>query len=191
MLQCAVELEALKRRDPEALGQIVRAHAGDLLRGALAYGASPDQAEELVQASFTAFLEGLDRFEGRSSIKTYLFGILYRKALEAGRKRVKEQAVDPADAAFEGRFNGWGHWNRAPEGPEGEADTAETARLIGDCLAQLPDQQRAAFQLKEVDRLEAEEACNVLGVQPTHLRVLLFRARTKLRDCLEAKWGKK
>ena len=75
-------------------------------------------------------------------------------------------------------------------GPEQEASLKEAAALLKECLEGLPDQQRAAFQLKEVDMLPSEEARNVLGVADTHLRVLLFRARAKLRECLEKKWGK-
>jgi RNA polymerase sigma-70 factor, ECF subfamily len=170
------------------LEEAVRAYAADLLRAAIGFGVSPLQAEELVAATFAAYLEAQARFEGRSTLKTFLFGILYRKALEAGRKAQKELAVDPADAAFEGRFDGWGHWSRLPTGPESLAEQAETARLISDCLANLPEIQRAAFLMKEADGLSSEEACYALGVERTHMRVLLFRARAKLRDCLEAKW---
>ena len=170
------------------LEEAVRAYTGDLLRAAIGFGAPPDRAGELVAATFAAYLEAQARFEGRSTLKTFLFGILYRKALEAGRKAARELAVDPADAAFEGRFNGWGHWARLPQGPESEAEQAETAKLLDDCLAALPENQRAAFLMKETDGLTSEEACYALGVESTHLRVLLFRARTKLRDCLEAKW---
>jgi RNA polymerase sigma-70 factor (ECF subfamily) len=182
------ELAALRARRPEAVAKAVREHAAVLLRAALGLGHGLSEAEELVQASFAAFLERLPSFEGRSSVRTYLFGILYNKALEAGRKRSRELAVDPADEVFDGRFDGAGHWSRAPLGPDQEADAAETARLLAACLAGLPPQQRAAFQLKEVEGLDSLEACNALGVESTHLRVLMFRARAKLRECLERSW---
>jgi len=182
-------VQALKRRDPEALSSIVHGHAAELHLAARGLGRSEAEAEELVQEVFVAFLDALDRFEGRSTVRTYLFGILYRKALEAGRRRSRELATDPGDAVFDGRFDALGHWSKPPEGPDRDADLAEMARLIGECLDGLPDQQRAAFQLVEVDMEGRDAARNVLGVEDTHLRVLLFRARAKLRECLGSKWG--
>jgi len=181
-------LSDIRARKPAAIAQAVRAHAGDLLRAALGMGLPEADAEELVQGVFTTFLEAAPRFEGRSTVRTFLFGILYRKALEAGRKKSRELATDPTDEVFDGRFNWWGHWSRGPRGPEDEADVKEIAGLLAECLNGLPDQQRAAFQLKEVDQEESGSVCNILGVESTHLRVLLFRARNRLRECLEGKW---
>ncbi|MBI4348876.1 MAG: sigma-70 family RNA polymerase sigma factor [Elusimicrobia bacterium] len=172
----------------DAIAQAVRDHAGDLLRGALGLGFSEADAEELVQATFAALVEAAGRFEGRSTVRTYLFGILYRKALERRRALGRELAVDPQDQVFEGRFLPGGHWARPPRGPEQEADAREAAELIASCLERLPEPQRAAFHLREVLQEDAGRTCNVLGVTDTHLRVLLFRARAKLRECLEAKW---
>ena len=183
-------LAKLKARDPGALSAAVREHAGPLYRAARGLGLPEVDAEELVSESFTAFLGALDRFEGRSTVRTFLFGILYRKALERGRRQARELATDPGDAVFDGRFDGRGHWTRPPRGPEQEAAVKEAAALLAECLEGLPERQRAAFQLKEVDRQSPEEIRNILGVADTHLRVLLFRARTRLRDCLEGKWGK-
>lgn len=184
------DLSRLKNRDPEAISQVVKAHAGDLLRAALGMGLGLAEAEDLVQSIFTAFLEALDRFEGRSSVRTYLFGILYRKMWERGRQKSRELPVDPSDALFDGRFDSLHHWSRPPKGPQEEAETRETAELIRRCLEGLTDQQRAAFQLKEAARESSESICNILGIENTHLRVLLFRARNKLRECLESKWSK-
>ena len=181
-------LAGLREGKSEAVAECVRRHAGDLLRAALGLGVPEADAEELVQASFVAFLEAARRFEGRSTVKTFLFGILYRKALERGRKNARELPVDPGDQLFDGRFDQRGHWSAPPKGPDEEADIQELSRLIAECLAALPDQQRAAFQLKEVDRVDSPALCNILGVQDTHLRVLLFRARSRLRECLERKW---
>lgn len=181
-------LKRFHAKDPEAITQVVRAHAGDLLRAARGLGRGESDAEELVQSVFVAFLGAVERFEGRSSVRTFLFGILYRKALEQGRGKARELATDPSDQVFEARFGPWQHWSRPPRGPDEEAALNETARLIGDCLDALPAPQRAAFHLKEVEGETSESVCNILDVQSTHLRVLLFRARTKLRECLESKW---
>jgi len=181
-------LRDIKNRTPDAIAAVVRAHAGDLFRASLGLGFSEADAEELVQSVFVTLLDAAPRFEGRSTVRTFLFGILYRKGLEQRRKKSRELATDPGDEVFDGRFNWWGHWSRNPRGPEAEADAAEASRLIKDCLEGLSDQQKAAFQLKEVDQEDSGSICNILGVQDTHLRVLLFRARAKLRECLETRW---
>lgn len=179
-----------KTPDPLIAAEAVRAHAGFLLRAARGMGLSAVDAEELVSDVFAAFLEALPRFEGRSSVRTFLYGILYRKACERGRRAAREQAVDPADELFETRFGFAGHWSRPSQGPAEEADARETASLIEFCLKQLTFAQRAAFVLKEVEGESSESARNILGVEDTHLRVLLFRARNRLRECLEEKWKK-
>ena len=181
-------LERLHRRDPEAVEEVVRRHALDLLNGAMGLGLRPNAAEELVAESLAAFLDAAPRFEGRSTVKTFLFGILYHKALERGRQAAREPARDPIDAGFEGRFNAIGHWSRPPRGPEDENLAREVSEQIDDCLKGLRPLQKAAFLLKEVERESSDSICNVLGVESTHLRVLMFRARNKLRECLERKW---
>ena len=175
----------------ETLEQAVAAYTGPLLRGGLALGLALSDAEELVQDTFAAFLSAAGRFEGRSQLRTYLFGILYNKAKELRRKRVKESGADDEalEAAFNTRFDGAGHWMASqPKGPEAAALNGELAALIAACAEGLPEAQRAAFFLKEAEGLSTEEACNVLAVSGTNLRVLLFRARLRLRECLERRW---
>ena len=181
-------LDNLKERKSEALTQVVEEHTEVLLRGALGRGLPPVEAEELVQETFVTFLEVVARFEGRSSVRTFLFGILYRKAMERGRKRSRELPTDPIDEVFEKRFGSFGGWSTPPRGPDEEALTKETSVLISECLKDLTPDQRSAFHLKEVDRESSESVCNILDVTATYLRVLLFRARNKLRECLEEKW---
>lgn len=182
-------LDNLKERKTEAVAQIVEEHTAVLLRGALGRGLPMADAEELVQETFVAFLKAVDRFEGRSSVRTFLFGILYRKAMERGRKVSRELATDPVDQIFEGRFGkSDGMWITPPKGPDENALTKETGVLIEQCLEGLSADQRSTFHLKEVDHLSTDEVCNIMGISATHLRVLLFRARNKLRECLERKW---
>jgi len=186
----AVSLADLKKRDPKAITAVVNRHTGDLLRGAFGLGWRQAEAEELVQETFVTFLDVVERFKGHSTIRTFLFGILYNKSKERGRKRSRELATDPVDAVFENRFNFIGHWKAGnPQGPEDAAMTGETAEVIAECMEGLGETQRAAFHLKEVEHEDAASVCNILDVSGTHLRVLLFRARNKLRDCIEKKWG--
>lgn len=181
-------LAALRRKDAQAVADVVRAHAGDLLRAGYGMGLQSAEAEDLVSDTFSTFLKVVERFEGRSSVRTYLFGILYRKALERGRKRSRELATDPIDDVFNKRFTGMGTWSSPPKGPEAEAMSHEAEKLIGECMETLSPTQKAAFYLKVIDRQPSGSVRNILDVTDTHLRVLLFRAKNKLRECLEKKW---
>lgn len=185
------DLALLRKRDPSLLEELIRAHTEPLLAGALALGFSAVDAEELVQDSFVAFLDGLDRFEGRSKIRTYLFGILYHKASLARRRSTRERPEDQTDPLFADRFNGMGLWIKPPQGPEDAALSAEAREWVAHCAEALPTSQRMAFFLRESEGRSSDEICNILEVSDTNLRVLLFRARIRLRDCLERKWLKR
>jgi RNA polymerase sigma-70 factor, ECF subfamily len=183
------ELNKLRNRDPELLTRIINEHTEVMLRTAWGLGWRGPDAEELVQASLATFLEAVERFEGRSSTRTYLLGILYMKALEARRAGGRELATDPIDQVFEQRFGYAGIWCTMPRGPEDEALAKETAGIVEQCVEGLPVQQRMAFFLKEVEHESTETLCKILDVTVTHLGVLLFRARNKLRECVQRKWG--
>ncbi|HVA66847.1 MAG TPA: sigma-70 family RNA polymerase sigma factor [Elusimicrobiota bacterium] len=186
------ELAALKQRQNGAMEKLIREHTPALLAAGFAMGFSQADAEELAQETFSAFLEALERFEGHSQLKTYLFGILYNKAADWRRKRRKEESLDASvEEEFEKRFNAAGMWSAPPKGPEELALNAEMQALIEQCAQGLSASQRTAFFLKEAEGESAEEICNVLGVSYTNLRVLMYRARIKLRECLERNWEKR
>lgn len=182
------ELRSLRARDSKAVTEVIEKHSDALYYGVLGLGLARADAEDLVQDVFAAFFARLEAFEGRSSVRTYLFGILYNKAKQRWRSRWREEAVDPVDAVFESRFDASGVLRRL-EGPEQSALDSELASLIAECSAGLSQTQLAAFHLKEVERLSSPEICKTLEVSETNLGVLLFRARNKLRECLEKKWG--
>ena len=179
----------IKERREGALEDLVKTHTQPLMAAAFAMGFSEADAEELAQDAFVAFLEAVDRFEGRSQLKTYLFGILYNKASTLRRKHWREQGTDDIEKTFDRRFDSSGLWSAPPQGPEDAALSREIKTVIERCAEALPTQQRAAFFLKESEGESAESVCNILGVSPTHLRVLLFRAHVKLRECLERNWS--
>lgn len=183
-----VSFEDLRARKPEALAALVDEHLPRLLAGAMAIGLTREDAEEAVQDTFVAFLSGLERFEGRSSLSTYLFGIMYHKASRLRAKGRREEGTDDIEAVVDARFGEDGLWTRAPRGPEAEALDAEIRRFVELCAEGLTEAQRAAFFLKEVEGHDPEEVCNALGVSGTNLRVILHRARLKLRECLESRW---
>lgn len=180
-------LERLRNRDPQALIEVAGDHARTLFRAARGLGFSKDEAEDLVQEVFTTFLEKLDTFEGRSQLRTWLFGILHRKALERRRATAKENRMDPIDEVFESRFDRAGNWVRPPADIEQLLLSKEIGEHIRGCMDGLPYNQRQAFVLREVEGFEAGEICKILEVSVTNLGVLMHRARGRLRECLEAK----
>jgi RNA polymerase sigma-70 factor (ECF subfamily) len=187
----AAFLERLRRRDPEALAEAVRDHARPLMRAARGLGFVEQEAEDLVQDVFKTFLERLDSFEGRSQLRTWLFGILHRKALELRRASIIEDRMDPIDEVFESRFDSKGNWTRPPADLERLMLSKEIGELIRGCMSGLPANQREAFVLREIEELDTGEICKILDVSVTNFGVLMYRARARLRECLETKgWSK-
>ena len=182
-----VFLERLRRRDPDALAEAVRDHARPLLRAARALGIAEQEAEDLVQDVFTTFLERLDSFEGRSQLRTWLFGILHRKSLERRRTLNRIDRTDPIDEAFEARFDQDGNWSQPPADMERQLLSKEIGEMIRDCMGGLPANQREVFVLREVEGLDTAEICKIVDVSVTNLGVLMYRARVRLRECLETK----
>ncbi len=184
-------LAQLRRRDPEALESAVREHARPLFRAARGMGFSDQEAEDLVQDVFVSFIEGIDRFEGRSRLGTWLFGILHRKAMERRRELAAGGRTDPIDAVFESWFDPRGHWAAPPADLERLLLSKEAGELILQCLDDLPVNQREAFVLREVEGLPATEICKILDISATHYGVLMHRARIRLRECLRLKGWRK
>ncbi len=177
----------IRRRDPEALQAVTSAYLGQVLRAARGAGLAPQRAEDVTQSTFTTFIEAAPRFEGRSHVRTWLFGILYKKIAEARRDEQRGGQLDDIDEVVEQRFAPDGSWARPPQPANDRLYIAEIRAGIEDCLDSVPTKQRMAFILREVQELESEEVCKILDVTLTNLGVLLYRARNRLRECLEKK----
>lgn len=168
---------------------------GDLLY-AYARMRVPDNrtAEDLLQETFLAALRSRDSFAGSSSEETWLVGILKHKIVDYYRRGGRGidrslEYVESPDALFDAS----GHWREAPArwtAPESEVEDREFARILTECLDGLPENHRAAFTLRELEERTTDEICNVLSIQSTNLRVMLHRARLRLRRCLERSWAK-
>jgi len=182
-------LAALRTRDARTLTEIIETYTDPLLGASWGLGWKGADAEDLVQDTLTTFLKKPEHFEGRSALKTYLIGILYRKSLEKHRSHSRELAADPVDDVFESHFGFGGAWRVMPRGPEDEALSKETLEIVMSCANSLSDDQRMAFYLREVEHEPTETICKVLEITPTHLGVLLFRARNRIRECVQKKWG--
>jgi RNA polymerase sigma-70 factor (ECF subfamily) len=177
----------IRERNSDILDQVVREQLPILLRGARAAGLSHEAAEDAVQATFLTFFRRCHEFDGRARVGTWLYGILIRKVAEARRGLVREDAAEDIDAIVESRFDTSGRWVRPPRGPEADLTRKETMRHLAECLEGLSDRQRLAFALRELNEQSPEEVCKVLEVSRNNLGVLIFRARNRLRECLEQK----
>lgn len=182
------QVSALRARKDGALEALVQQYTGPLMGAAFALGFSETDAEELVQETFAALLSSLDRFEMRSQLKTYIFGILYNKARNLRSKRGREESLDPQEPVSAWRFDMAGMWVSPPKGPEEAALNDEIREWIRRCTESLSLAQRAALCLREVEGEETDTICNILRLSHTNLRVLLHRARNKMRECLEKNW---
>ena len=177
----------IRERDAAALAQVVHAYLPQLLRAARGAGLAPELAEDVAQDTFVTFIEIAPRFEGRSHVRTWLFGILYKKIAAARRGLRRDQEMDDIDDVFEQRFDNTGSWTRPPRPVDAVLNDAEVRREIDDCLDQVPTKQRMAFVLREIEDLDTPEISKILEVTRTNLGVLLHRVRNRLRECLEAK----
>jgi len=203
MSQTAADLEtvaALRRGEHAAFTSLVRAYQPAFLRLAQAWVREAAAADEVVQQAWLSSLEALSTFEGRSSLKTWLFGIVINVARSHVRARrrlvpisalVIEEAVD-TPTVEPGRFfseGEWvGHWSEGPSPFPSPDDALERQRLRGllaRAIGDLPPLQQQVLLLCDVEGLNGEETCNILGMSGTHQRVLLHRARAKARAWLE------
>ena len=179
--------ERIRARDPDAIQGVVRAYLSQVLRTARGAGLDDALAEDVAQATFATFIEKAPTFEGRSRARTWLFGILYKKIAEARRKRRKDVQVNDVDEVVELRFRPDGKWMQPPRTADARVWDIQIRDGIDGCLEGVPSQQRMAFMLREVEELSTQEICKILEVTRTNLGVLLYRARNRLRECLEAK----
>jgi RNA polymerase sigma-70 factor (ECF subfamily) len=167
-----------------------------LLRYALLQLRDPDLAEDVVQETLLAALEGRAGFSGRSSHKTWLTGILKHKIIDAIRRKSREQPLTSADEesateAIDALFKPDGHWQRFPAtwgDPERALEDRKFWEVFELCSRLMPARTARVFMMREVMELTTEEICKELAITPTNLWVMLHRARLSLRECLEIKW---
>ena len=183
--------DGIRSADPEAQRRVVEAYLPQILRASRAAGLDAPAAEDVVQSTFLTFFEKAATFEGRSQVRTWLFGILYRKIQEARRKGRREKPTDEIEAIVDRRFDERGNWANPPQDIEQLLEGVEIRDAIDGCLEGIPTRQRMAFVLREVEGLVGDEICKILDVSHTNLGVLIFRARNRLRECLEARgWAR-
>ena len=190
-------LAALRAGDEAAFTMLVERYHGSMVRLATAYVPSYAVAEEVAQEAWLGVLNGLQRFEGRSSLKTWIFRILTNIAKTRGARENRSQAFssvfddvgDDEPTVDPDRFAREGHWLFAPSGwgdsPEQKLESAECQAIIQETIESLAPNQREVIRLRDVLGFTSEEVCNTLDVSETNQRVLLHRARARVRKALE------
>ncbi|HET6411317.1 MAG TPA: sigma-70 family RNA polymerase sigma factor [Anaeromyxobacter sp.] len=189
----------MRAGDEQAFLALVQQHQRAMLRVASLYVSSKASAEEVVQEAWVGVLRGLHRFEGRSSLKAWMFGIVANcaRALAARDARSvplsslaaegdeDEPSVSPD--RFLGEAHRWaGHWAAPPHAwPDARVESREMVTLIQEALAALPEAQRTVMTLRDVDGWDSDDVCSLLGITEVNQRVLLHRARSRVRSYVE------
>ena len=191
---------ALRAGDESAFREVVTGYHGAMMRLASFHVSSRAVAEEVVQETWLAVVKGLDRFEGRSSFKTWVFTILANQARSRGARNHRivpfsslegdEQTLGVPGERFQSPTDRWpGHWSEPPspwtDVPADALEGKETRTLIFDAIRSLPPQQREVMALRDVEGWSAEAVCSALSLTEANQRVLLHRARGKVRAVLE------
>jgi RNA polymerase sigma-70 factor (ECF subfamily) len=191
---------ALRAGDEAAFREVVAGYHAAMMRLALFHVSTRAVGEEVVQETWLAVLKGLDGFEGRSSFKTWVFTILANRArtrgVQEGRSvpfsslQADERTLGVPGARFRSPGDRWpGHWSEPPtpwtDIPDARMEGKETRIVIFDAIRSLPQQQRDVIALRDVEGWTADEVCSALNISEGNQRVLLHRARGKVRAILE------
>ena len=196
--------ERLRTGDEEAFALVLDSWSSSMLRLARSFVSTDTSAEEVVQDTWLAVVRGIAAFEGRSTVKTWIFRILVNHAKTRGAKESRVipfgtlLSEDEGPTVDPSRFRPTsepypGHWRaeRQPQpwpGPEDAALGSETRRVVAQALAVLPDRHRVVITLRDVEGHTSDEVCALLNISPGNQRVLLHRARAAVRAELEDYW---
>jgi RNA polymerase sigma-70 factor (ECF subfamily) len=195
-------LARLRQGDAVTFDELVNQHHGTLIRMAMSYVADREVAEEVVQDTWMAVIESLNRFEGRSSLRTWICGILIHKAKDRGVREKRhttfsafesydddnEEAVDPARFQQTGEWAG--HWAFPPQPwddqtPEKLLASKQAVDCMQRAIEALPTTLKEVLILRDVEGVEAKEVCEMLSITETNLYVRLHRARERVRVAVE------
>ncbi|HEX4218236.1 MAG TPA: RNA polymerase sigma factor [Acidimicrobiales bacterium] len=192
MSQVVPEAELLGRLrsgDEDAFVVLVGRYQQPLLRLARSFVPNQAIAEEVVQDTWLGVVRGIDRFEGRSSVKTWLFQILVNRARSAGARERPEVPTEPLHTVDPARFDSHGRWVDPVEQwfDQSEVRTwaAAWSPILKSAIDSLPSRQRQVVLLRDVEELSNGEVCSLLGISGGNQRILLHRGRARLRQILE------
>lgn len=179
----------LRSGDEDAFAHLVERYHPSMIRLASAFTPNRSVAEEAVQDAWIGVIRGIDRFEERSSLKTWIFRILVNRAKTAGAREPRSVHLGPGDELGGDRFGADGRWVDPPaqwaDDVEDRLAAPELAGLVRQAIEQLPDLQRQVVTLRDVEGLSSTDACEMLDLSEGNQRVLLHRARTRVRAAIE------
>lgn len=193
-------LDAILAGDESAFSELVTRYELGMLKMAQAFLGDRTLAEEVVQETWLAFVRATRKFKRRSSVKTWLFGILLNQARKQAARRPKElpdksQGRGDDDDGSSDWFDGAGEWRSKPgvwtSNPESELLSQEAVEYIYEAIALLPEKQRAAFVLSAIEGWTPEEVCDLMKISSTNRRVLLHLAKSRLQQMLDEYFGKR
>lgn len=196
-------LERLRQGNEGAFDELVTRHHSALIRMAMGYVTDREVAEEVVQDTWMAVIEGLGRFEGRSSLRTWIFGIMIHKAKDRGVREKRhttfssfesvddesDETVDPSRFHQSGEWAG--HWAFPPQPwddqtPEKLLASQQAVNAMNKAIEALPRTLKDVLILRDVEGVDAKETCEILKISETNLYVRLHRARERVRQAVEA-----
>jgi RNA polymerase sigma-70 factor, ECF subfamily len=176
-------------------------HRPHLIKFAMVQLRNATHAEDVVQETLVAAVQGADRFAAQSSVRTWLIGILKHKIIDHFRRQSREAPLPGLEEEtsledLDARFKPDGHFLENPlqvpgadwGDPEATLSQGQFFEVLEDCMARLPRNTARVFNMREIMGMETEEICKELGITPTNSWVLLYRARMALRECLQTKW---
>ena len=195
-LEDAQLVERLRAGDEAAFELLVGRHHGEMLAVARSYVRTRAVAEEVVQETWLAVLTAIDRFQGRASLKTWIFRILVNTAMTRGGREARVtpfSSFDPGDgegpAVDPDRFDANGEWHVWPSSwhalPEDDLLGRETVDVVRRAVEELPPRQAQVIAMRDIAGFTADEVAMTLGISPGNQRILLHRARSKVRSVLE------
>jgi RNA polymerase sigma-70 factor (ECF subfamily) len=182
--------------NPAAHQRDIEQHRTYLLRYATLQLRDAGAAEDAVQDTLIAALEGIDRFSGTSSLKTWLTGILKHKIIDHLRRQSREQPLVEDDErseseAVDALFKRDGHWDKAPGNwadPDQSLENKKFIEALEKCTQNLPAKTARVFMMRDVMDVDTDDICKELNITSTNCWVMLHRARLSLRECLEINW---
>jgi RNA polymerase sigma-70 factor (ECF subfamily) len=182
-------LGRLRDGDEGAFAMLMDSYHQPMLRLARSMVSSEAVAEEAVQDTWLGVVRGIERFEGRSSFKTWLFRILVNRVRSAATREQRSAAVESLHAVDPARFDAGGQWadpvEQWAQKSDDRLEAAMWAPILKAALEDLPSRQRAVVVLRDVEGLSSEEVCTVLGISAGNQRILLHRGRSRLREMLD------
>jgi RNA polymerase sigma-70 factor (ECF subfamily) len=195
-------LARLRAGDEPVFAALVARHYATMMAVARSYVSSQAVAEEVVQETWLGVLQGLERFEGRSSLKTWILAILVNKAKTRGQREgrsVPFASLERDEPAVQrGRFRSGGeaypgHWRSSPSSwgaaPDVVTQDRETVRIALRAISELPPAQQSVIRMRDLEGSSSEEVCALLDISAANQRVLLHRARSRVRAALEDHLG--